>query len=558
MKKPRIPIVARILGLNALLVFMPVASFLSLDSYEKSLLEALEGSLVQQGRVLAAWLGEGELTAERARAVLASLDKRHTARLRVIDSSGALLADSSSFERASPPESKSEPPNRYSGGAVSEASLPGTDNADPAENNWVYRLFSLPVRLYRRCVSPPAEPLDSADFYTERHDFLEGQEVRTALEGRYGAATRISAGGQVSVTLYSALPVGNPAGEVHGVVLASQSTFRILASLYRLRLETGKIFLLSLAASSALSLLLWLTISRPLKRLGVQARSALSLRGLAAGHFSQGAVSDEIGDLALALREFSSRLGERLSWAEAFAADLAHEIRNPLASIRAAAELLDGASPAEGRELATRITRDVDRANRVVGGLRELSRIESEDGEPGAADVLECVRNSVERARDSFAARAKRLVFFIKPETDGAPFTASIAPGRLGIALGAFLDNAVSFSPPGGDIEIKIDRSDEPERSYVSVSILDRGPGIPAEHLKRIFDRFFSFRPESLEPQDIAEHSSAPSEQSSEGHCGLGLSIAQGIARRALGRVEAANRPEGGARFSLILPEAPR
>ncbi|HOX12979.1 MAG TPA: histidine kinase dimerization/phospho-acceptor domain-containing protein, partial [Spirochaetales bacterium] len=434
MRRPRVPIVARILGVNALLVFLPVAAFLSLDTYERSLLSALEDSLVQQGRFLAAWLGEGELSASRAEAVLAALGRRHTARLRVLDAAGNLLADSS----VRPPDA---PPSAPDAEAPYRAGPDVLPEAKPAESSWIYRLLSGPVRLWRRYLAPPSEPLASADFYTGKRNFLEGAEVRAALEGRYGAATRISAGGQVSVTLYSALPVPSPDGTPRGAVLASQSTYRILAGLYRLRLDVGRIFLAGLAASSALSLLLWLTISRPLRRLGIQARAALSLRGLAEGHFKPGAVSDEIGDLGSALREFSARLGERLSWAEDFASDLSHEIRNPLASIRAAAELLPDAGPEEVRILGDRIARDADRAARIVGGLRELSRIEGGEDGTGPADVLavarNCARFAADRSGSGSGPTDTRITVEAAP--DAGELRAAVSPDRLALALGALL-----------------------------------------------------------------------------------------------------------------------
>lgn len=565
MKKPRVPIVARILGVNALLVFLPVAAFLSLDTYERSLLSALEDSLVQQGRFLAAWLGEGEITTSRAEAVLASLERRHTARLRILDAAGNLLADSSvlaggaraeasGFEggtgayRDPGPVSDSRAAPDSASGAAPEEPAPRPESPS-AESSWIYRLLSGPVRLWRRYLSPPSEPLASADFYAGKRNFLEGAEVRAALEGRYGAATRISAGGQVSVTLYSALPAADPAGRIRGAVLASQSTYRILAGLYRLRLDVGRIFLASLAAASTLSLLLWLTISRPLKRLGAQARAALSLRGLAEGHFGPVAVSDEIGDLAGALREFSARLGERLSWAEDFASDLSHEIRNPLASIRAAAELIPDAGAAELRDLAGRIARDADRAARIVGGLRELSRIEGGEDGAGPADVLAVARNCAryretagsESPAVSTEAAAEDPIITVEDEPDAGLPKARISPDRLALALGALLDNAVSFSPPGAEVLIRADRVREARGEMILLSVLDRGPGIPPEHRDRIFDRFFSYRP-----------GSDPS------HQGLGLALVRGIALRAGGRIEAADRPGGGSVFTLVLPSAPR
>ncbi|MCK7514771.1 MAG: helix-turn-helix domain-containing protein [Desulfobacterales bacterium] len=229
MKKLRAPIVARILGLNSLLVFLPVAAFLSLDTYERSLLSALEDSLVQQGRFLAAWLGEGEMDDRRAEAVLAALGRRHTARLRVLDAAGNLLADSSvlggsaraeasGLEGGAGGDRESEPASdlRAAPDSAPEPAKAPRAVTTSAESSWVYRLLSSPVRLWRRYLAPPSEPLASADFYAGKRSFLEGAEVRAALEGGYGAATRISAGGQVSVTLYSALPVADPAGRVRG------------------------------------------------------------------------------------------------------------------------------------------------------------------------------------------------------------------------------------------------------------------------------------------------------------------------------------------------------
>ena len=557
MKRPRVPIVARILGVNALLVFLPVAAFLSLDTYERSLLSALEDSLVQQGRILAAWLGEGEHSASRAEAVLAALGRRHTARLRVLDAAGNLLADSSV-------PSADAPPAASAAGASPRTEADARPEARPAESSWIYRLLSGPVRLWRRYLSPPAESLASADFYAGKRNFLEGAEVRAALEGRYGAATRISAGGQVSVTLYSALPVTDPEGRIQGAVLASQSTYRILAGLYRLRLDVGRIFLASLAASSTLSLLLWLTISRPLKRLGAQARTALSLRGLSEGHFGPVTVSDEIGDLAEALREFSARLGERLSWAEDFASDLSHEIRNPLASIRAAAELVPDARPEELRELSERIARDADRVARIVAGLRELSRIEGEESETGPADVLAVARNcahfydcrGAEPAADGSGSLTERPRISLEAAPEAGCLWAAISPDRLALALGALLDNAVSFSPPEALVEVRAGRVREAVGDRIRLSVLDRGPGIPPEHRARIFDRFFSYRPAGpIGPARAAED--GPETRPSE-HQGLGLALVRGIALRAGGRVEAADRPGGGAAFTLVLPAVPR
>lgn len=245
----------RLLAFNILLVFLPIASFLTLDTYEQQLLRALEHALVQQARILAAALaGADSIGPEEATRLLELLQQQHEARLRVVDTQGRLLADSS---RIGPKQSSEQ--------TVSQNSSEGEESEIDAQSSLLYRLASFPVRLYRRTLKAPQPPLESGEFYSDR-EVLLGEEVIEALEGRYGASTRISTGGQRSVTLYSAVPVLS-GGQIRGAVLVSQSTYRILRELYILRLEIFQIFLISLTAAVVISLLMSTTISRPLRRL---------------------------------------------------------------------------------------------------------------------------------------------------------------------------------------------------------------------------------------------------------------------------------------------------
>lgn len=518
-KKGRSSIAWLLLIFNILLIFVPIASFLSLKSYERSLLDSLEQALAQQGRFLAAWLSVSKLDRESALASVGALRGKHTARIRVVDERGALLADSSSM-------------SGLSAGAERPASLPeaGNSEIDPQES-WIYGLFSVPVRLVRKYFLPPQPNLESADYYGSSPTILMGEEIQAALRGRYGAATRISSGGQVSVTLYSAVPVFAPGSQrVSGAVLVSQSTFRILLEIYGLRVQVAKIFLFSLAAALGLTLLLSLFVLRPVRRLSKQAREALTPRGLSDRPFTALRRGDEIGELSQALSEFSIRLKDRLDWAERFSQDAAHELKNPIASIRAAAELLEGSSEAERGRISRAVAEEAFRMERIVDGLRRLSRLDSDRGELARIDPEPLARNVAERHSQG---GAHRVVVSVEGEKDGRRVL--IDPDRLVIALDTLLDNAESFSPEGAPVSLSLSFGP----SSASIAVEDEGPGIPIENLGRIFDRFFSDRPEKF---------------GGEGHAGLGLSIAKAVAEGSGGGLRAENRPSGGARFVLSLP----
>jgi two-component system sensor histidine kinase ChvG len=543
--RPRSRIALRIFTFNALLVFLPVAAFSLLGSYERGLVDSLERALAQQARLTSAWLGQEaeaaggrsgpRLDARLADKVLDSIGARRTARFRVVDSSGLLLADSSDA------------------GAAADA--PSPSGREPL----LYRLFSEPARLWRRLLPPPAPSLASADFYASAGPRLLGDEVREALAGRYGAATRVSSGGQVSVTLYSAVPI-LAGGRVLGAVLVSQSTYRILRDLYAIRLDIAKVFLLSLAAAGALSLLLALTIVGPLKKLGEAAQAALGGAaapgtGEAASAFPESRRTDEIGDLQRSLRSLVLRLDERARQTESFAADAAHEFRNPLAAIRSAAELAELAAEAGDRSRFHKaIIEDVERLRSIIEGLRRLSLVEAQGGRgaEGAVramvDAEAAARAACERERERLAREGKALDFSV--EAKGRPSLLT-DPAALDVILDNLVGNAASFA--AGSVRVTVEAvegardkgqgREGAQARLVAVVVEDDGPGIPAEHLARVFDRFFTWRPGEARGC----------------HTGLGLSLALALARSEGGDIEAGNASAPpGARFVLRLPQAPR
>lgn len=507
----------RLAAFNILLVFLPAAGFLYLNTYEEQLLRAQELSMVQQGRVLAAALsGRGALERKEAERVLAELGRRTTARLRIFDTHGEVIADSSRFG-----------PRREPDEAISRST-------PTARTNWLYRLgagaFSLLNRLLGRG-EPEAERSYAAGSSLPAADL----GVEEALAGRYGAGSRKTPG-QRSITLYSAIPIQSE-GEVVGAVQVSQSTLRLLGDLYEVRLAVLQAFLASVLLAVVLTLFVAGTIARPLRRLRSEANELLDRRGRLKGRFTGSKRLDEIGDLARALAEQSRRLGDHVSFIESFAADVSHEFKNPLASIRTASEMLaESESPADRRRFLLMVESEVARLQKLLSAVREITQIDSRiDAEASVPLPLgQFLTDLVEGFRRRVAGRDVRFEL----DAPAEPLTVLTSPDRLAQACENVLDNALSFAPCGSTVSVSLQR----EGNEAVLRIADQGPGIPPEHLDRVFDRFFSYRPND-----------PPARRD---HAGLGLAIVKAIVEGYGGSVAAANGAEGGAVFTMRMPLA--
>jgi len=514
----------RLLAFNLLLVFLPLFGFLYLDVMEHRLLRAQERSMVQQARLLAAALStvpSTEADADDAARLIASLQGRLDARLRVVDSQGNLLADSSRM--ASPPATPDDTP-------ASDEYSPGRK---PTREKLLYRVGAWFYRLYARIFEPPTPAFESAEFYGAARR-LDGPEIQAALDGKYGSATRVSASGQRSVTLYSAVPFRRD-GQIAGAVLVSQSTFRILQDIYAERLGLFKVVLLSIAVAALLSFVVAATIARPLRRLRDEAKAILDHRGRLTGGFQGSRRADQIGDLARALQELTRRLEGRIRTLESFAADVSHELRNPLTSIRTAAEMAaEVDDPAERRRFRDIVQRDIARVERLLAGVRDIASIDARLDQEAKENVP--LDRLLAEIVDSFNVREHGRVRF---RLEGR-VTATVrgATDRVSQIVENLLDNAAGFSPDGGEVVVGLERLD----STAVIRVADRGPGIPAQHMERVFERFFTYRP-------------GEGASSADGHSGLGLSIAAAIAEGYGGRITAANREGGGAVFEVRLPE---
>ena len=512
----------RLLIFNLLLVFLPIAGSLYLKTYENQLLISLENTMVQQGRLLSAALsGDEKLNEEKAKKILLKLNKRSTSRLRVIDKNGNLLADSSVINILK---------NNRSNSRVIYNKKKSLNTRKNGYFNLIYNIILYPIRICRKLILPPTPVSDPADFYSYNAPIL-GPEIKSALQGKYGAITRLSAGGQKSLTLYSAIPILYYE-EVTGVVLVSQSTYNILKDLYEVRKDILKIFLITIIFAILISLLLDYTISRPIIRLRNEAKNLLDKKGRLIGYFQESKRKDEIGDLARSLKELTRRLGSHLSFIESFSADLSHEMKNPIASIQNAIAIsLSAKNRREQKRFLEMIKKEAFRMEKLLQGIREITNIDiSIDNEK--KEVINPII-IIQQIIESYKLRGIKQR--IKLENKYADISLQMAPERFVQIIENLVDNAISFSKENSEITILIAK----KNNNAEIHVTDNGSGIEKENIDKIFQRFFSYR---------------PGNNNKNKHTGLGLSIVKSIVEAYNGTISVKNKKEKGAEFIIFLP----
>ena len=366
-------------------------------------------------------------------------------------------------------------------------------------------------------------------------------EVAAALAGDTMPIVRVTRQGAMIVTvavpihrgrtILGALQLSTQAGDIDGIVRAE-------------RMAIIRVFLVASGVIIALSILLAGTIAAPLRRLAAAAdrvrRSAKAREEIP--DFPDR--TDEIGHLSRALRDMTSALYNRLEAIESFAADVAHELKNPLTSLRSAVETLPLARNETSRgRLMEVIQHDVKRLDRLITDISDASRLDAELARQDAAPVdVRALLSAVASLQNDLASdRDQKVILKIDPPT--APGLAFVVMGhdsRLGQVFTNLVDNARSFSPDGGEVRLSLTSTD----GRVEVVVEDDGPGIRAEKVDRIFERFYTDRPEG---------------ESFGNNSGLGLAISRQIVEAHRGTIVAENRSRddgsiAGARFVVSLP----
>jgi two-component system sensor histidine kinase ChvG len=500
----RISLTPRILAVNVFALALLAGGFFYLDSYRTRIVDDRLTQSARELKLLA--IGIENAPADRHNALIAAYSRQTQDRVRRYDAQGRVIADS--FTMNAP---------RY------RLRL-------PEEEGWQRHVARFLDKAMDRVVSADRPPdfdepaVDRADAWPEL--------VAARRTGTMQAMNRYAP----DRTYVISAAVGMKDGTS---LLATENARDITRTVRAERLRLGIILVAAGLASVLLSLFLARTIVQPLQRL---ARAAVRVRLGRAREVTVPRLPerrDEIGMLARALSDMSHALRQRIDATDAFAADVSHELKNPIASLRSALDALDRVDRPDLRAQLMAIAQDdVRRLDRLVTDIAEASRVDAELSrtrfEPIDLGLL--IERMIVAREARGIPRGIRLAF-ARPRRDVAVVLGE--EQRLIRVLDNLIDNAISFSPDQGLVQVVATVADQ----SVMVSVEDEGPGVPLSEREHVFRRFHSVRPEN---EAFGKHS------------GLGLAIARSIVEGHQGRIAIADREDAqsGACFIVRLPMA--
>ncbi len=495
----------RILAVNVFAIIILAGSLFYLDGFRSRLTEArLEQT--RSETVMIAHVLEA-IPAEARQPLLVRLGQDLRVRLRFYDATGAKRADS------------------WAGAP------PTYELRDPATEAWYRDVARALDNGFDAIVGAPRRPL----FEPPAIDRLEAWPEGAAALAQGGPTVEIRRAPEGTPYVSAAVRIG---GTEAGVLLLTVNARDIRRVVRAERFSLALILLGTVILSVLLSRFLARTIANPLRKLALAAHRVRLGRAREVDVPLLPRRRDEIGLLARALHDMTQSLRQRIDSTEAFAADVTHELKNPLASLRSAVDTLERVEdPALRRQMLDVVREDVARLDRLVVDIAETSRLDAELSrarfEPVDLGPL------IESMLASWEARAGNgvQIAYARPRVGTAVVLGD--ESRLARLVDNLVDNAISFSPVGGLVEIRA----AAVAGSVIVTIEDEGPGVPADSREAVFNRFHSIRP----PEDFGRHS------------GLGLAIAKAIVEGHGGRILVEDRHGGrrGARFVVRFPGAP-
>ena len=493
----------RILAVNILTFALLAAGVIYLDAFRNRLSKERARQVRIEAAVTAIALTAVPDAAQQS--TLARISESTGRRIRLYGQDGSLVADSW----------------RLTG--------PTYELRDPATQRWNKNAARAVDRGFNALVG--AETLE--DFAEPKVDRLSAWPE--AVEAREGGepVTKVRNAPELTPVYSAAVPIGQ------NVLLVTENDRSFTRTVRSQRRALALVMFGTIILSVLLSLFLARTIVRPLRRLSMAAHRVRLGRSREVKVPRLPSRSDEIGLLARAVSDMSQSLRQRIDNIDAFAADVTHEIKNPLASLRSAIDGLDRVEDPQLRQRLIDVARDdVIRLDRLIGDIGEAARTDAELARATfeAVDLgalIEQLVSGWESRREKGNAR----IAFARPRK--ASTIVFGKPDRLARAIDNVIDNAVSFSPPGGLVEIAASHVGD----KVLIRIDDEGPGVPSESREAIFHRFHSIRPEG---ENFGRHS------------GLGLAIARAIVEGHDGEIHVQDRDDApsGARFIISLPAA--
>jgi two-component system sensor histidine kinase ChvG len=550
-----------ILAVNIVPILVLVAGLLSLGQYRDNLIRESQKALNERARNFATAIGEGAvrpvetgkpllfakpdeiemLIPELSRRMVRGLgesekkdDSGFDTRIRLFDGHGRMIADSE--ELASP------------NGLVEIVPLDAPTESSGLGAMLSYigaRVFDLLPMKYALPAYPEAISKQISAYSDAYGAQKTGKVTGTAWQDRDGR-----------IILTAAAPVLKT-GQALGVIHLTNSGRDIETGMARVRYDVMTAALAALSLTIFMSLYLSGMIGRPLKNLALAAEQVRESKGRQIEIPDYSSRKDEIGELSQALRHMTHALWDRMDSIERFAADVSHELKNPLTSLRSAVETAAKVTKPEDREKLMKIIHhDVQRLDRLISDISHASRIDAELSreERGQVDLVKLLEQltaahlePMERAKPDGDIADEICAVRLDIVSNGAegangPWIVKGSGSRLAQVFENLIGNALSFSPPGSQVNVKLTR----DGNVIAVAVSDHGPGIPENKLETIFERFYSER---------------PVHESYGDHSGLGLSIARQIVTAHSGEIHAENARDAagaiaGARFIVTLPAA--
>lgn len=520
------PLMGRIMFVNAIALVILVGSVLYLNEFKQNLIEARTDALSVQASIIAGALGESavagpestDIDLPQARQIIVRLVGPTDNRARLFSTNGGMIADS--LFLAGEKELVEEPLRQldYQPG-VREQMV-----------DWLHNILD----TITKDISAP----ENIDRPTVRAEELE--EVQSALAGALTTQLRQRDDGELIINV--AVPVQR-FRRVLGAMLLTAQTDDIDAIVRSEQMLTVKVFFGAFALTVLLSFFLGRTLVRPIR---VLARAAERVRRGIGREESIPEFAhrrDEIGDLSRSLSDMTGALYNQIDAVEAFAADVAHEIKNPLSSMRSALETIQRTDKPDVREkLLDILEDDVKRIDRLITDISDASRLDAELTRGHARDIDLAVMLTTLVDAYKTTGKCETVSVQFKDDEAGVYLVKGIE-ARLSQVWQNLIDNAISFSPEGGTVFVSL----AVKNRWVTLTVEDEGPGVPGGLEEKVFKRFYSERPSS---EQFGSHS------------GLGLAISRQVIEAHEGTITVENilADDGGtrgARFSVTLPLAP-
>ncbi len=501
----RLSLTARILAINIFVLALLAGGIFYLEGFRSRLVETRLGQIARETGLMG--VGIGEAPAAERDALIVKFARASGSRLRLYDADGALVVDS--FQLAAP-----------SYRLVDPASEPLRKDVARAMDRFIDTLTG--TRIAPSVVDRP----DSM-----ATDWPE--IARSRASGTVEPAYRLAPDRTPFISAARALP------KTGSALLVTNNARDITRTVRSERLWLGLLFAATLIVSVLLSLFLARTIVRPLRRLMTAAVRVRWGRERDVMVPRLPGRNDEIGLLARAISDMTRSLRERIDAGEHFAADVAHELKNPISSLRSSIEALEAIDdPAVRAQLLAVARDDCRRLDRLVTDIAEASRMDAELSRAHFERVdIGCMIDAMIAAREARRDPNRPHIAYARPRKGSTDVMGD--DNRLERVFDNLLDNALSFSPSGGVVRVSATRSGD----EIIVRVEDDGPGVDEQVRNAIFARFYSLRPAG---EAFARHS------------GLGLAIVQAIVAGHQGSVSVGDRDDGarGARFEVRLPAA--